>query len=548
MVHFGKRLQTSDSHSREKCVPVSIRSLNLIFFRRYFIDCRKNLFSLCAFSNAETFKSIDDADINYVEDFVRNELPSYFQTNPNDDGGTVFNEEDKPNFFGIYARNPGKFSFLRGERKLIQALVKHVKCIEENQKNLDEFLIKENGLDKVKVSWKGTSFSSIGMYFGEKTKHASSRKLLKSNSPQELKNSLYQKVKRFLESYTSESSEMAGKFNQDFVFIDMSDSAIKAEVQCIFCAESEKIKKISVYRQPSATSYCWILSNLKKHLNKHSVNNNKCVSEDQDLFENQDSHDDPAAQSSSERSHDSETEDADGQASQYEDLLYTQWSVQILKLKNAIFLHKEKVENIIFNLDDTVSGNVDISSIKSDGNCLFGAIAHQLFFVKLDSEQHAKLTAQLRKDVVEHITCNLASYTHEIKGRILESNSNVQDIDQECKLFLKLCLPRSGFWGGFETLKAITTIHKVNIIIFNENGDCYFALPNGFNTDNNRTISIAFRNANKRKRTQNGNIKNHYDSVVGMETEIASACSKQLIERMFKDKDMKGIIELDNTI
>lgn len=94
---------------------------------------------MCGFSNAMTFKAIDDEDIDAVENFVKNDLLEYFKprqqlvlkTNGGEDNLSELkadlSEEDKHNFFGVSTSNPSNFVFLRGERKMLRALAEHVK-------------------------------------------------------------------------------------------------------------------------------------------------------------------------------------------------------------------------------------------------------------------------------------------------------------------------------------------------------------------------------------------------------------------------------------
>lgn len=495
--------------------------------------------SLCAFSNAETFKTIVDADIVDVENFVKCDLLEYFQTNhKGDENGdddvidnAVFTEEDKLHFFGIYASNPSKFRFLLGDRKLIHALVQYINRIEADKSNLDDFLLMDGG-GKVKFSWKGALFSSIGMYFGENTKQQA-KKVIKSNSSEQLKRDLYNKVKRFLDSYSTETKTVSKNFEENMIFISMSENDIKAEVRCILCVKSGITKNISVFRQSHRTSSCWILSNLKKHFDRHPRINNA-------VTENEEEPTTPTAHmSSSEGNAESE------RFSQYVDTLFTQLKVQALKMKNAVHRSNEMTESMSFNIDEEVSGHVFISNIAADGNCMFGALAHQLFYVKLNSKQHDELTKKLREQVVAHIKENFASYAQIIKGRILERGTQAMEMDKECTFFVNYVLPKTGMWGGFESLKAITSIYGVNIMVFSENGDSYFALPDGFNINYERTVFIAFRVTNNQKR-------DHYDSVVEIEAEIIEECSTNLIKKQMQKCSQHGfgdsIIVLNDTL
>lgn len=90
--------------------------------------------SLCAFSNAITFKTINDEDINCVEQFVQSELDLLINFRrkcqiSEDEKQTIFDEKDKIHFYGEYVSNPHRFQFSVVERKMIEFLVSHVKYV-----------------------------------------------------------------------------------------------------------------------------------------------------------------------------------------------------------------------------------------------------------------------------------------------------------------------------------------------------------------------------------------------------------------------------------
>lgn len=91
------------------------------------------VFSLCGFSNAITFKSIDNDDIDSVEQFVQNELDlcvrfsSNVKVNSGDDLIDPTSNENKVHFYGSYASNPKQFKFSAVDRKIVELLVTNVK-------------------------------------------------------------------------------------------------------------------------------------------------------------------------------------------------------------------------------------------------------------------------------------------------------------------------------------------------------------------------------------------------------------------------------------
>lgn len=98
-----------------------------------------------------------------------------------------------------------------------------------------------------------------------------------------------------------------------------------------------------------------------------------------------------------------------------------------------------------------------------------------------------------------------------------------RDIDKECLFFLNQILPINRCWGGAETLKAVSIIYKVNIIIFYEEGPCRVV-----NSDfHDKTICIAYRI----DRTKEELIRNHYDSVSDIQSDAIYASVQQIIKQ-----------------
>lgn len=79
------------------------------------------LFSWCGYGNGLSFKEIGETDIEYIENFVRNELEKRL-LEISERKGKQFDECEKEFFFGIYASSISEFKFLRGERIQILAI------------------------------------------------------------------------------------------------------------------------------------------------------------------------------------------------------------------------------------------------------------------------------------------------------------------------------------------------------------------------------------------------------------------------------------------
>lgn len=205
-------------------------------------------------------------------------------------------------------------------------------------------------------------------------------------------------------------------------------------------------------------------------------------------------------------------------------LIYRQISAQISKMLETALLSNESEEEISIEIENS-AGTAQVVNIKSDGNCLFRAIVHQLFYEKLNTNEHDSSTKKLRAGVVAYIKAHYDQFEHEIKGCVLDrkNQNDIEDVDKECRIYLSYILPKSGCWGGAETIKAISSKYEVNVLIVNEYGPCYFA--NGFNTDYLKTIIIAYRLGSK-------SVRNHYDSIMKMEQGDIFACSQMIAKNI----------------
>lgn len=66
----------------------------------------------------------------------------------------------------------------------------------------------------------------------------------------------------------------------------------------------------------------------------------------------------------------------------------------------------------------------------------------------------------------------------------------IEDIYEACTKYLEEKLPKKGVWGSTETIKAVTRMNAVNILIVNAKGECYF--PLGFHMRLKKTVILTF--------------------------------------------------------
>lgn len=215
-----------------------------------------------------------------------------------------------------------------------------------------------------------------------------------------------------------------------------------------------------------------------------------------------------------------------GTAVNLETMMYRQISSQVTKMMESV-LHDDN-EEMHFEIENTVR-SLTIVKIKNDGSCLFRALAHQLFCEKLGGRQQNLSTKNMRSDVVTFIKSNYEMFEHELKGCVFDrmNPDDIDDLDKECKIFLNSILPKSGCWGGVETIKAVSCKHRVNVLVINEFGPCYYV--NGFNLEFTQTIIIAYRLGHE-------SVRNHYDSVVKIELKDVYACAQMIADSMAKQQ------------
>lgn len=200
-----------------------------------------------------------------------------------------------------------------------------------------------------------------------------------------------------------------------------------------------------------------------------------------------------------------------------------QISDQVVAIQDTCDANSERVVDMTFVCENKPR-KMSVAVIKGDGNCLFGCIAHQMFETKINCKQHIDMTTQLRAETVEFISANLELFKLDLADRFLDGNPGDSDEDYKCCLDK---LAKKGTWGGYESIKAIKLINKLNILLVNEGEDCYFV--DGFNLGYIRTIILGYRLSSSGKQK-----RDHYDSVVCIDpNDIFSIAEK--IESLMND-------------
>lgn len=435
-------------------------------------------------------------------------------------------------FGEAFAENPEKFEFRRGDIIFIKAIVAHVKQLVDGKGYL-------TGLRLFKEQRKTCEIPNV------KSKRKVLREVNTFNATDEVNESsaillrkaeLFEKVQKCLQSYGVDITTYSNSC------IDLDKSGKRGKVHCPVCEIEDGIEPRAqsvYYNQPGTHSSYWVLSNLSKHLeNKHllvahrSNKRQKTVSKKKPTDKNisrkivkQELGDEHEHNESSLQFIQQEVDDSSIQS------LYKQISDQMTQMVTTVLINGENQDEMNFRfLKDSPICTLNVVKTVPDGNCLFSAMAHQIWKQPITSQDHIDLTKKLRADVVEYILKpeNFPLYEIALKLRLdeIDANIDVTDLTTECEMFVRRDLSQECVcWGGLESIKAVSNMHNVNVAVFNEESTCYMITDNF--EQNKQTIVIAYRfgfNA------AGENVLNHYDSV----TDITSDSMFIAAEHIFK--------------
>lgn len=158
----------------------------------------------------------------------------------------------------------------------------------------------------------------------------------------------------------------------------------------------------------------------------------------------------------------------------------------------------------LVNLDHRIC---KVQKIPGDGNCLFGAIAHQLFHFDIHTVEHSTHTRALREMVVDCVRNNVDDerFIGLIRMRIRNEFRELDSSDHRQRAYNFLTvLNNDGIWGASESLLAIVMMFGCDITVYRENGFVTVVTDEGAVPVEH--ISVVYRGPIGRW--------NHYDSLI----------------------------------
>lgn len=527
-------------------------------------------FSLFGFRDALTFKSITDDIVNQLEQFIASDIVDMIERWQSEDPDLII---DKTAFFGVlHAHNPRSFKLAIGDRPQIVELVKHVQSVcdgTDPNMSVHLFVPKQNeGKNKriIQPSENYFGFSRRTTNNASIETNSSLKLSLKSEpigiiSNEDLSKQLFDCVKKLLLKRKIKPTTVE-KLRPDQFIVSVSNHRITGKFPCPLCKKSKTYT--SQCAEKNGKMY-WVLSNYLLHIKKHVVDTNDSTNEIE--FDEQMEYVEDGNANANENlcttdiketlstveytqfveivsendehgiTDDIKSDDVESvhertielkieknvvpkytEIMDYVSEIYKQISNQMSQMNEATLTKIEDEFDMYYTVNSS-ERTLKISQIPGFGDCLFGALSHQLYGGKIRSEEHNSSTNKIRADIVNHINQNYDSYEWALKGAVYNQvNGHVDNIEKACKDFLKNDLPNQFTWAGEESIRAAHEFFGVNILIINEKGNCYFQ-PSCFDKRLKQTIVLAFRlAAGLDNDAQYSNVdRNHYDSVVRME-------------------------------
>lgn len=512
------------------------------------------------------FKSVNESITKQVEEFIAKDISDMLDRWQSKDANLII---DKKAFFGIlYEDSSRSFKFSVGDQLQIKELAAYVrKIVDHPEPNAGI----QHFAPIIREIKKKSNPQQVEQYFGFSRKVNVSNELkpnidhsILEPPATDLKKNLSQKlfdnvVKLLLKQEVGRSQ--IERLRCDQILVTMNNDRINGKFPCILCKKSNN--SFVAHCSQKNGKYYWTLSNYiqhvkshlrqrprkKQHTNSFDIELDNLDQSCPDFFDDEpiddiehniNTEEDEFEVLDDENSiHEiNEVDDFQNHSielkiealpeesafSDYVSEIYKQISAQMTRMNEAVLIQNEDELDLNFVVADAIRV-LKIAEISQDGNCLYGALNHQLHAEKIGSAEYRDSASKMRADVVDHIKLHFEAFEQVLKGVLFNRHNTKtnRNIKKACTEFVEKKLPCEGTWGGSETLTAIIEMKGVNILVINEQGICYFSQKR-FDKCLPRTVVLAFRidtGLEKKKmhnKTEVSNTdRNHYDSVVRIE-------------------------------
>lgn len=527
----------------------------LLIFIIWNLYKRASPFSLAGYKDALSIKCLSPDRIKWIEEFVRERL-----------GHLLIQykvaEIDYINFYGMeHIDSIKNFTFSAGDIDSVLGIAQYVRQIVETGDNMK--------MGKTGIGYFKTRKRVIKVIDWHREHPTKQKKypLDCKDLIENYKKRLGKKTFETLEKLNCCTSEELEKIATLVSVNDDDEKRVRGIIKCLICQRKSIDTSIGCsLNVVSETSYFWIVSNFTKHLKKvHDIDThakNKSIKDKAMLPNKKQKNVVPTPEK---EASDNKYSKSPENIPEYENIeiisgekglkqfvveedsinfpetieyaseqdvetsIKEQILDQISSMQQDEFAKERTIESVQYQMDEKIF-TMDVAKMNKNGNCLFLAAANQLYDVA--SDKLTVLAQELRQNVVEYIWKNLEKF------RFILTGSNTQSLEESnkiCKAILDALL-KPGKWGGTESLIAISEMHKVNMVIVNEMGPVYFI--NEFSSEYGTCVLLAYRlcEGTKRKVQNKKNkidtdVRDHYDSIVKMETAQISQCAKMLADR-----------------
>lgn len=496
-------------------------------------------FSFNGYGRALSFKDLKDENIDTIEVYIREELPILLHSELHENG-LNYDHKQKMCLFCPYASVPDKFKIPVGDRKTLLALAAYVKGIVDTPElnaGLSHFA-KDGMISKKELSYERNLIKTVfGLVFGCTEEK---RQIEISGNIPNMRDELFNKAKAIFNKFENEEKGEGfialRKFTLNMVNVTLVEQKPKGIVKCVFCDENDLSGDVKVFWKTS----CWALANLNAHIKRKHINitNENAPPNDEGS---------QLIAISIELNPDSTINSKSAESC--EDAIYTQISAQCIKMANAVAKNKDKTQSKSFGIRKKAH-SINFCTISPNGNCFFLAVVHQLLNIPNGTNDLEHEANKLRSETVAYIrdASNLSLFTHDLKNRIKCSKKDDNNqITNACIEFLDEKLSVSGVWAGMESLKAVSEMKKVNIVVINDDGTSN--IPNRFNAQADKSILLLFSSKNGKSDQGNQN-RIHYDSVTHIGKERIASMANELTEqedrraKFLKENADRSLIEL----